>query len=185
MKLAKLFAGRLPDRQSILGVYSVIVFLVYSWTLITSFYKLPSWMFYLTIGQIASVYAYAFSVDLLESILALAVVLFLDLTLFLALKNREEFQSRSILFVLVVLISSILRSILFKSYDDIQSFLSGELTWWAITFLLALITAIAVPQNKWIRKVIESAAERTTIFLYIYLPLSLVSLVTVFIRNIY
>jgi hypothetical protein len=185
MKLVKLFTGRLPDRQSILGVYAVIVFLVYSWTLFTSFYKLPSWMFYLTIGQILSVYAYAFSVDLLESILALAVVLFLDFTLFLALKNREEFQSRSILLILVVLISSMLRLALFQSYDDIQSFLSGELTWWTITFLLALVIAAAAPKSKWIRKVIEGIAERATVFLYIYLPLSLISLVTVIIRNIY
>jgi hypothetical protein len=185
MKLAKLFAGRLPDRQSILGVYAVIVFLVYSWTLFTSFYKLPSWMFYLTIGQILSVYAYAFSVDLLESILALAVVLFLDLTLFLALRNMKEFQSRSILVVLVVLISFMLRLNMFQSYDDIQLFLSGEMTWWAITLPLALITAVIVPRNKWIRRVIETIADRATVFLYIYLPLSLVSLVTVLIRNIY
>jgi hypothetical protein len=185
MKLAKLFIGRLPDRQSILGVYAVIVFLVYSWTLFTSFYKLPSWMFYLTIGQILSVYAYAFSVNLLESILALSVVLFLDFTLFLALKNREEFQSRSILLILVVLISSMLRLVLFQSYDDIQPFLSGELIWWAITLPLALATAVAVPKSKWIRKAIEGIAERAVIFLYIYLPLSLISLVVVFIRNIY
>jgi hypothetical protein len=89
------------------------------------------------------------------------------------------------LLILVVLISSMLRLALFQSYDDIQSFLSGELTWWAITFLLALVIALAAPKSKWIRKVIEGIAERATVFLYIYLPLSLISLVIVFIRNIY
>jgi len=79
MKLYKSFVERLPDRQSLLGIYSVIVLLVFSWTLFTSFYKLPSWMFYLTLGQIASVYAYAFSVDLLESILVKAGVLLLSI----------------------------------------------------------------------------------------------------------
>ena len=77
MKLVKLFFGRLPDSKSILGVYAIIVTLVYSWTLFTSFYKLPSWMFYLTISQILSVYAYSFSIDLLESIIALTGVFFL------------------------------------------------------------------------------------------------------------
>jgi hypothetical protein len=185
MKLFKLFAGRLPDRQRILGVYAVIVVLVYSWTLYTSFYKLPSWMFYLTIGQILSVYAYAFSVDLLESILALVGVLFLDLTLFLALKNKEEFQSRSILTVLVVLITSLFRLISFKGYQDIQGFLSGELTWWVIALLLGLALAVIAPKNKWVRKIFEGIAERSIIFLYIYLPLSLISLIVVVFRNIF
>jgi hypothetical protein len=185
MKLGNLFTGRLPNRQSILGVYAVIVFLVYSWTLFASFYKLPSWMFYLTIGQILSVYAYAFSVDLLESILALAGVFALDLTLFLALRNMEEFQTRSILVVLSVLVSSMLRLILFSNYEKNEAFLSGELTWWAFTFLFTLVIAVIVPKNRWVRKALEVVADRAIVFLYIYLPLSLVSLVTVLIRNIY
>ncbi len=184
MKLGKLFSGRLPDRRSIFGVYAVIVFLVYSWTLFTSFYKLPAWMFYLTVGQIMSVYAYAFSVDLLESILVLAVVLFLDLTLFLALKNREEFQSRSILLVLVVLGSSMLRLALFQGYEDPGLILSGEVTWWMVTIPLALVTALLLPKSDRVRKVVEGLAERAVVFLYIYLPLSVISLVTVIIRNI-
>ncbi len=141
-------------------------------------------MFYLTAGQIMSVYAYAFSVDLLESILVLAVVLFLNLTLFLALKNREEFQSRSILLVLVVLSSSMLRLHLFQSYEDPGLILSGEVTWWMVTIPLALVTAILLPKSDRIRKAVEGLAERAIVFLYIYLPLSLISLVTVIIRNI-
>ena len=186
MKFVRLFAGRFPDTQSLLRVYAVIVFLVYSWTLFTSFYKLPSWMFYLTIGQILSVYAYAFSVDLLESILALIGVLLLEFTLFLALRNnKEEFQSRSILIVLVVLISSMARLILFQGYDDIQAFLNSELTWWAITLPLGLVVAVVVSRMKWVRKILDSASERATVFLYVYLPLSLLSLIVVIFRNIY
>ncbi len=184
MKLAKLFAGRLPNRQNILGVYAVIVFLVYSWTLVTSFYKLPSWMFYLTVGQILSVYAYSFSVDFLESILVLAGVLILDLTLFLALRNMAEFQSRSILMVLGVLISSMLRLILFPDYEQIEMFLSGELTWWAISVPVVLVAAVAVSKIEWARKILEGVAERAAVFLYIYLPLSFVSLLVVLIRNL-
>ena len=183
MKLAKLFLERLPDSKSILGVYAVIVTLVYSWTLFTSFYKLPSWIFYLTISQILSVYAYSFSLNLVESILALAGVLLLEFTLFLALRNRDEFQARSILAVLVVLISSMLRLALFKTYEDIDSYLSGELIWWAITLPLGILLAAFAPRNKKIRNILESIAERAIIFLYIYLPISLISLIVVIARN--
>jgi hypothetical protein len=183
MKLIKLFLERLPDSKSILGVYAVIVTLVYSWTLFTSFYKLPSWIFYLTISQILSVYAYSFSLDLVESILALGGILSLEFTLFLALRNREEFQARSILAVLVVLISSMLRLALFQTYEDIDAFLSGELIWWGITLPLGMLLAVFAPKSRRVRNILESIAERTTIFLYIYLPLSFISLIVVIARN--
>jgi hypothetical protein len=185
MKLGELFTGRLPNRQNILGVYAVIVFMVYSWTLITSFYKLPSWMYYLTVGQILSVYAYAFSVDFLESILVLAGVLILDLTLFLALRNMAEFQSRSILVVLGVLVSFMTRLIAFPDYEEIEMFLSGEPSWLAVALPLVFVVAIAVSKIKWGRKILEGITERASVFLYIYLPLSFVSLLVVFIRNLY
>ena len=184
MKLVKLFFGRLPDSKSILGVYAIIVTLVYSWTLFTSFYKLPSWMFYLTISQILSVYAYSFSIDLLESIIALTGVFFLEFTLFLALRNRDEFQARSILVVLVVLISSMSRLALFQTYEDIEAFLSGELIWWAITLPSGMLLAVFASKSKIIRNILEGIAERTTVFLYIYLPLSFISLIVVIARNL-
>jgi hypothetical protein len=184
MKAVKWFVGRFPDRQSILGVYAVIVILVYSWTLFTSFYKLPSWMFYMTISQILSVYAYSFSLDLVESILALVGVLFLEFTLFPALKNKDEFQSRSILVILVVLVSAMLRLALFQTYEDIDAFLSGELMWWAITLPLGMLIAAFAPKIIWVRKILTGIAERTTVFLYIYLPLSFISLLVVLVRNI-
>ncbi len=185
MKLIQLFLGRLPDRKSILGVYAVIVALIYSWTLFTSFYKLPSWMFYLTVGQILSVYAYAFLVDFLESFLVLAGVLIIDFTFFLGFRSKEEFQSRSILVVLVALISSMMRLMLFQGYDDIQAFLSGELIWWMVTVLVGLVLAVLASKNKWVRSVLDGMADRVVIFLYIYLPLSLISLIIVIVRNIY
>jgi len=184
VNLRRFFAARLPGRQHVLAVYAVIVFLVYSWTLVTSFYKLPSWTFYLTIGQILSIYAYAFSLDLLESILALAGILLLDLTLFLALKNTEEFQSRSIVVVLSALISSALRFIFFPDYEDVSLFLAGELTWWAVAAPLGLLLSVAASKITPLRKILDSIAERAVVFLYLYLPLSLISLVVVFIRNI-
>jgi D-alanyl-lipoteichoic acid acyltransferase DltB (MBOAT superfamily) len=142
-------------------------------------------MFYLTISQILSVYAYSFSIDLLESIIALTGVLFLELTLFLAMRNKEEFQARSIILVTVLLGTSMLRLALFQNYEDINSFLSSEMLWWAIAIPLGLILAVFAPKNRIIRNIIEGFAERAAVFVYIYIPLSLISLIVVFARNIY
>jgi hypothetical protein len=173
----------MPDGRSILGVYAVIVILVYSWTLFTSFYKLPSWLFYLSIGQILSVYAYSFSIDLIESIIALAGILLLNFTIFLALKNKEEFQSRSIILAVILLGTSMLRLALFQNYEDINAFLSSELLWWIIAIPLGLILAVFAPRIKMVRTLLEGFAERATVFVYIYIPLSILSLIVVFIRN--
>jgi hypothetical protein len=184
IKLSGFFAERLPKRQQILGLYAVIVFLVYSWTLLTSFYKLSSWMFYLTISQILSIYAYAFSADLLESILLLAGILFIDLTLFLFLTKKEEFLPRSALVAVALLASSMSRLLVFQEYETSAAFVSGEALWWIIAFAIGFPLAIVAPKNKWLRGIFEGFSERVTIFLYIYLPLSFISLIVVFIRNI-
>src|SRR5258706_1416168 len=107
LKIRNIFGGRLPDFQSILGLYAIITFAVYSWTIFISFYKLPSWVFYLTIPQIVSVYAYAFTANLIESFIVLMCLLILHYTLFIPFRNGKEFQTRSTLFSLAVLASAI------------------------------------------------------------------------------
>jgi len=183
-RLAKWFKDRIPDTPNILGVYAVIVTLIYSWTLITSFYKVPSWLFYLTIGQILSMYAYFFLFNLLESLLVLVGVLLLEFTIFIPLKNKDEFQARSILVVSAVLFSSMMRLLLYKSFESSGAFIDGELRWWIVTVFLGLSLAVFAPKYKMIRNVLESIAERFSVFLYVYIPLSLISIVVVIVRNI-
>jgi hypothetical protein len=183
-RLTKFFAERFPDTQNILGVYSVIVFLIYSWTLIISFYKVPSWLFYLTIGQILSIYAYSFLANLVESLLILAGVLLLEVTIFFPLKNKDEFQSRSILMAFSILVSSMTRLLLYKSFEASEVFVSGELTWWILTVLLGLFFAITVSKRKKIRGIVEGIAKRVTVFLYVYIPISLLSIIVVIVRNL-
>ncbi len=183
-RLPKLLAGRFPDIQNILGVYAVIVFLIYSWTLITSFYMLPSWLFYLSIGQILSMYAYFFSINLVESILVLVGILLLEFTLFYPLKNKDEFQSRSILTVFALLVSTMTRLLLYKNTETSEAFLSGELTWWVLILLPGILFAVLISKNKRLRSAIEAIAERVSILLFLYTPLSLISLLVVIIRNI-
>lgn len=183
-KLTRLFSKRFPDRKSLWGIYAAIVFLIYSWTLITSFYKLPSWMFYLTIDQILSIYAYSFSLNLIESIFLLIGVLFLEFTLFLGLKDDQEFQTRCILVVSIFLASLMTRLVMFQGYEDSGAFVAGELLWWGIAIPAGLIIAVIGSKFKLLRQIFEAISDRISIFLYVYIPLSLLSLIIVLIRNI-
>lgn len=185
IKLARLFTERLPKRQQILGLYAVIVFLIYSWTLLVSFYKFPSWILYLTINQILTIYAYSFSTNFIESLFILVCVLILDMTVFVLLKNRNEFQSRSTVLAIFVLASVMWRLLLFQNYEDTSVLVSGEFLWWTVTFLLAVPSAILISKIGRARSLIETFAERAIVFLYVYLPFSLISLAVVGIRNLY
>jgi hypothetical protein len=175
---------RFPEWQALQGVSAVIVTLVYSWTLITSFYKVPSWLFYLTIGQILSIYAYSFVFDLLESLLVLVFLLLLQYTIFAPFKSRAEFQTRSIVIACTVLFSSMARLLLYKSFEASEAFVKGELSWWALTCLLAMLLAIFIPKSGKLRSMFENIAERMTILLYVYVPLSILSIVVIIARNI-
>ncbi|MBI5951026.1 MAG: hypothetical protein HY865_05170 [Chloroflexi bacterium] len=185
MKTMKRAVGDFPDFGSVRNIYAVIVFMVYSWTLLTSFYNLPSWMFYLTVGQILSMYAYAFLMNLAESLCLLFAVIFLEITLFRMLKNREGFQVRSILLVLIVFTSITFRLILFKTSGETEMFSSGqELTWWLLVLVPSLLLVVFLPKINLIRGFLEAIAERALVFLYIYLPLSFVSIIIVIARNL-
>jgi hypothetical protein len=184
MQLIKSFAARLPDSRNMMGLYAVIVCLVYSWTLFTSFYKLPAWMFYLNLGEIASIYAYAFLFDLVESILLLLVVLFFEFTLFLYFNNREEFQTRAVIMTFALLCSMAIRLALFKDYEQMDGFVNGAPAWLALAIATSMLCGVLVSKSSAVRRIVGGFAERAVIFLYIYLPLSLLSVVIVIWRNL-
>ena len=185
MQLIKSFAARLPDGRNVTGLYAVIVCLVYSWTLFTSFYKLPAWMFYLNLGEIASIYAYAFLFDLVESILLLLVVLFFEFTLFLFFKNREEFQTRAVIMTFALLCSMAMRLARFKGYEEMGGFVNGEPAWWAFAIAISMLCSVLVSKSPLLRRIVGGFTERAVVFLYIYLPLSFLSVVVVIWRNLF
>jgi hypothetical protein len=185
MQLIRSLSARLPDSRNVTGLYAVIVCLVYSWTLFTSFYKLPAWMFYLNLGEIASIYAYAFLFDLVESILLLLVVLFFEFTLFLFLKNREELQTRAVVMAFALLCSMAVRLALFKDYEEMGGFVNDEPAWWGFAIAVSMLCSVLVSKSRLLRSIVGGFTERAVIFLYIYLPLSLLSVVIVIWRNLF
>ena len=65
---------RFPKTQDILPVYAVIAAVVFSWSIITFFWKLQSWLIFLRSDEILSILAYTLSVDMLESLAWLRLI---------------------------------------------------------------------------------------------------------------
>src|SRR5258708_19209859 len=73
MNLLKLilavFRKRMPSWSEVLSVFSVVVFITYSWEIWIYLFGLPSLLFYLGAGQVISVFFYGMAFALLESTL--------------------------------------------------------------------------------------------------------------------
>lgn len=173
--LWKKILARLPSRKDLWPVYALIVFMVYTWSFFFSFWELPSWSMFMTVGELLAVFCYVMSLSLLESLIFLAVLSGLCF-LFPPSWLKEHFIVRG-------------SSISF-------SLLAGMMVYWYFIFpdhsiisfvyilVWTVIVAIAVEKVKWMRLAALWLSERLTIFLYLYLPLSLISLIVVVYRNL-
>ena len=169
---------RLPTQRNLVAVYAVSMFLVYSWTLYTSFWKLPSWLFFLRAGDIISIYSYAFLVNFLESLLLLSIVLFVTFVLPRRWR-RDVFTARGVALMLVIFGSAIIHLSLYKTPDTRAAFVNGQLTWWLATLLIGVLLTWVAGRVTWLRQGLESAADRFVVFLYLYLPLSIAAFLIV------
>jgi hypothetical protein len=157
------------------------MFLVYTWTMYTSFWKLPSWLFFLKVGEILSIYAYAFVVNFLESLLLLFIVL-LPALLLPRSWWTDTFIAKGLVLIFIILGSAALHLSLFRTPDTRPIFVSGQFRWWLVTLLFAIILTWAAGGVTWIRSGLEMIADRFVVFLYIYIPLTVLAFLVVIAR---
>ena len=172
---------RLPTLQQIAPVFSVIVLFIYTWTTIRYLWRVPSWLYYLPLGKILTIYAYSLTVNLIESLL----ILLAPITLCIFLPEKwfyNRFVSRSVAIVLLGL-----SYVIYLNYQmqDMDAFPRPLLNWIPLVAAVIFVSAYLIDQVKFLRKLIEEFAERATVFLYIVIPVSIVSVFVVAVRNLF
>lgn len=170
------FLNRLPRINQLYPVYGVIVTLIYGWSLYQFFYILPSRLKFLTYGEIGLLLAYTLVNNLLESFLILALLAMFAIILPGKLL-LDEFAFRGSFSALYILILFIV-----VSYNDLPLGQISELWIWALVGFVVL--HIIVGKIVLARNIIEKFADSTVVFLYLSIPLSLLSLSFVLVRNI-
>ena len=172
--------GRFPSLQDNLRVYAVIVTLIYAWTILWLFWTLPSWLYFLTISEILPLFAYALTTNLLESVLLL-----LGLNLLGALLPgkwfRDSFVARSFWLVSLGLGYLMVFASLFGK-EEVYPI--GMLQWSPLVFAAFFLISLLLDRVPRVRGLTELIADRLTVFLYVAVPLSLVSLLVVIVRNV-
>ena len=172
---------KFPNFKQSAPVYAVIVTLLYGWSLIQFFWKLPTWLTYSTLGEIAVIFSYMIFTVFLDSLLVFLVLVLLSIFL-----PKQYFLEQFVVKGSSVVILGLVFVILY--FGDIIS--------WALSLkVLALrlfalgvgLVAISFLVNaiSVLKKLVSGFANRAVIFLYIWMPITALSVLTVILRNIF
>lgn len=162
-------------------MYAVISFVVYSWTILWFFWELPGWLYFLTLSEILTNAAYMLATNLVESVVLLLGIIVLSVIL------PKSFFSSAFIARGVSLAVLGLGYMIFLAYQfgDREDYPSQFVRLIPVVFLLILLVIFFIGRASLPRRIIENFADRAIIFLYILVPLSLLSVVVVVLRNIF
>jgi hypothetical protein len=173
-------ARKFPHFSEIFPVYAVIVILVYGWTIYWSLWKLPSWLDFLPLGEIGTIFCYLLATNFVESLVALLGAILLC---FILPRKwfRDVFVSRGSMFAASILISIMAFEYHFVKPEDYFTKLQF---YFPLFLVVAVVLAFLAGWIPVFRKTMEVFAENAVIFLYIVIPLSLLSIIVIFAHNI-
>ena len=172
--------NKLPRLAQVYPVYAIIVILTYGWTIYWTLWKLPSWLDFLPLGEIGAIFCYLMATNLMESLLTLLGVTVVSLVL-PQKWFRDLFVSRG-----SVLAASVLIPIMVFEYhfDKPADYYSKFPMLLLVMFLVACVLVFLAGWINIVRKAVEVFAEKAVIFLFISLPVSILSLMVVLVRNL-
>jgi hypothetical protein len=177
--------SKIPTRQELLPVFSLILFIVYSWTIYRMLFQIPSWLYSHSKTGIFFLVAYVFAVALIESLFLFGFILLVNLILPRRL-FRDQFIAQGSLMVIACTIWALI-----LKFQNASSGLRNllEVSAWILVFILSLliiavVSSFLMQRYQRGKSVLESIADRMIIFAWIYVPVGLVSLAIVLVRNL-
>lgn len=174
--------NRLPAIKDIASVFAVISFMIQMWAIHLLLGQLSTWSNYLYVPEILSIVAYRIAESFVEALLVLGFLLLISFIL-PARFLRDVFVVRGTAFAFCLLGSIILFWRRFES--DPGVLMANYLqTWTGGTVLLATLFSHLSAKVEAVSDFLDWISGRMTVFLYLLIPISLVSLITVLLRNI-
>jgi hypothetical protein len=180
---------RLPARHESLQVFGVVLFAVFGWSIRGFLYKIPSFTLYFDLTANLTILAYMLAFALLESALVMLFLLLLSV-IFPARAFQHGFAYKAFIIILVATTASITFESWYKIafFKDMMAGMSYMVTPFLIGIAVSILLLIALLWvfHAWprLQKVVSVLMEQLSIFTYIYVPLGLVGLVVVLIRNL-
>lgn len=172
---------RFPATSAILQVYAVITAPIFGWTITSWLWKLPSWLNFLTPGEITAIFFYAMLTAFLESVLICSVFLLLCLLLPPQL-FRDHYVVRGT-WVALGLCLSILGNGVWRAMTRFTYAEISLLIWSFVSLIIIVLLAFVSTRVRFMTLLAAWISDRLTIFLYLLIPLSILSVLVVVIRN--
>jgi hypothetical protein len=177
--------SKLPSRQEVLPVLSVIVFIVFTWSLYRMFFQVPSLLFYMRVWDVLVISAYVLAFALFESMVVLGVLVIFSLVI-PAKYFKDNFVAQGSTVVLTISMGAVAlqrkMNIMYK-LDGWELILYPFIILAAIVFVIFAASYI-YDRFKILPRIINTVAERMIVFVLLYVPLSVLGLLLVFVRNI-
>ena len=172
--------NKLPRLAQVYPVYAIIVILTYGWTIYWALWKLPSWLDFLPLGQIGAIFCYLMATNLIESLLVLVGVLIISLIL-----PKKWFHDVFVSRGSVLAASALIPIMVFEyNYDKPADYFYKFPLYLPLIVLIAGVLAFLAGWIQIVRKAVEVFAENAVIFLFVSLPVSILSLIVVIVRNL-
>jgi len=173
--------NRLPRIQDILPVYAVISFMIYGWTFVLFFWKFPSWLNFMTPAQLFGAFSYGILTNVIESLIVISGLLCLCILL-PSRYLRDAFVDRGTMITIIALGSVMLYQ---YKYRSVRFDFANDIRLWAIaTVLITLLFVFLTTKVKFLKSAMLNISDRMIIFLYIFVPLSVICVLDVIIRNL-
>jgi hypothetical protein len=183
------FKRRVPGRSDILSVFNVVVFVVFSWSVRGFLFELTSFLLYLHVLEIASILFYMMAFALLESFFIMGVLLLFSVAL-PSTWLKVGFGYKSFLIMLISTIGLILfqgyykygffETLIKNDYSTLRPLFFGGMI--AVFVMVGLLRVFKYPSK--LKGYLMGFIEQFGIFAYIYLPLGLIGLLILLVRNI-
>ncbi len=171
---------QLPAINTIKSLFSIILVWVYSWTFFTFFWKVPSWLFFLTLPEIGVNFAYAMSVAFVESLFWL--LLFVGLAWVIPARFwADDLLSRAGWFFVGFygfLTLFLIPALGLKEYFRAMSALGAA-------FVLGILLMLLAVRFKAMGQWLSFLADRLQVFIYLYIPISIISIIALLIRYLF
>ncbi|MEW5871496.1 MAG: hypothetical protein AB1894_19640 [Chloroflexota bacterium] len=178
--------ARLPSLQQIWPVFSIILFVIFSWMLYRFSYELPGWLYYMRVTNILILLAYMLSFSLVESLLILGFILLLSM-IFPARYFKSVFVAQGSIqvFIITALAYALRRRV--EYFAAMEGWIFAGLCLGLIVILVLNMIILSKIFSRFpvVEKWVSSLADRFTIFLYLYTPLGVLSALVIVVRNIF
>ncbi|MGZ6316444.1 MAG: hypothetical protein ACXWNQ_04225 [Anaerolineales bacterium] len=187
--ITKWITSRLPERNELREVFNVVLFLVFGWSIRGFLFKMPALTLYFGLKNNLAVLCYMLAFALVETLIVTSVLVLISMLL-PARVLRRGFAYKGFLTILVASVALILfqgysqvnflKDMLADNYSSVPPLVMGVVGAAAVLVVLLWIF------QRWPRfqKYLLTLVEQFGVFTYIYVPLGLIGLMVVIIRNL-